>query len=216
MEIKKVRLDVPHIEAVKLTEENLTEVAEWAGGVVEKYRSPSGDKFKVVVHLMGSITDGLAHFYPGNWMIKNPRQPGQISYLGDELFAQVYTEVEAVSAGEIAEIIETTMATPSRSARSLAFEAASRVFDRIEQRTGKKIHCIHCEIDKGIDEMSPRTDGDPSSMCKDCESKHILYLDRLKKNVEDSRKTHAAYEYLVRNRDDLTAKLTEKLNDEEI
>jgi hypothetical protein len=181
MEIKKIRLDVPVIEAVKLTEENAHEVAEWAGGIVKEY---GGGKIKVVLPLHGSDSGG-ENFYQGSWLLKNPHNPGHISYLGeDELFKSVYTEVESVSMSEIAEIIETTMATPSRTARSLSFEAASRVFDRIEQRTGKKIHCIHCETEKGINEMSPRTDGDPSSMCKDCERKRLSDIDEYKARRE--------------------------------
>jgi uncharacterized protein (UPF0210 family) len=169
MNIKKIRLNVPTIEAVRLTEENIHEVAAWCGGEVQSYKNTR----RIVIPLRGGIMGG-EFFHPGCWLIRNPEMPGYISQVdSDELFKSTYTETETVTKAEIAEIILQTMTTPSRALRSLSFEAATRVFERFQQRAGKKIHCTYCAIDKNINEMAAKADGDPSTMCLDCQEKEL-------------------------------------------
>ncbi|AXQ61307.1 hypothetical protein SEA_LIBERTYBELL_66 [Streptomyces phage LibertyBell] len=180
MQIKKVRLDVPPIEAVQITKENIIEVAAWAGGVVKKYRAKGGVYgLRIVIPTETGLIEGENH-YIGDWLIRNPETPGLVSALNNEMFRKIYTETEPVNRAELAEIIETVMTTPSRSVRSLAYEAANRVFERIEQKLGKKVQCLQCKEILNFRDMAAKADGDPSSFCKPCEAKEIERLTNYK------------------------------------
>jgi hypothetical protein len=176
MEIRKVRLDVPPVEAVQITTENIIEAAAWAGGVVKKYYGENGpNQIKIVIPTETGLVDGES-YYIGDWLIRNPGTPGLVSSLGDDMFHGVFTNVDPLTRGELAEIIEAVMKTPSRTVRSLSQEAAGRIFERIQHRSGKKIRCLQCEKDHNIVEMAPKVDGDPSSLCKECESEEVARL----------------------------------------
>lgn len=80
------------VEAVRVTEENLDEVAQWSGGIpVAAFLGSELPRFVTL--------DKDQHARPGDWVVRN--ESGAYLCVTHECFTVLYAQVEGVIGGDV-------------------------------------------------------------------------------------------------------------------
>lgn len=100
MEIKLYNRKVFTVEAVRVTDENMSEVAKWAKGVIEVERTDNGSKKFIRINVHRPINDKQSKAFIGDWVLRTKNgfkvyiNKAFVNSFSEQL---VYTEADAKS-----------------------------------------------------------------------------------------------------------------------
>lgn len=100
MEIKLYNRKVFTVEAVRVTDENMAEVAKWAKGVIEVERTDNGSKKFIRINVHRPINDKQSKAFIGDWVLRTKNgfkvyiNKAFVNSFSEQL---VYTEADAKS-----------------------------------------------------------------------------------------------------------------------